>query len=153
TAINELEEALSRAPDHAGALALLGDLAFRLQQWPRARQHYASLAASPGAAEVISRELLVYRRALAAQALGEEGEAENHLREVAILNPRHIEAREALADIALKRADFGGAALRLEEVLRLLPLDALDRLLDVRQRLGGVYLQLQDWTSARYYLE
>jgi len=34
-----------------------------------------------------------------------------------------------------------------------LPLDALDRLLDVRQRLGGVYLQLQDWTSARYYLE
>ncbi len=72
---------------------------------------------------------------------------------MAILNPRHVEAREALAEIALRRGDFGGGALRLEEVLRLLPLDALDRLLDVRQRLGGVYLQLQDWTSARYYLE
>jgi tetratricopeptide (TPR) repeat protein len=155
TAIGELEEALARVPDHAGALALLGDLAFRGQDWRRARQIYASLAASPGAAEVISRELLIYRRAQVAQAIGEEGEgeAENHLRELAILNPRHVEAREALADIALRRRDFGGGALRLEEVLRLLPLDALDRLLDVRQRLGGVYLQLQDWTSARYYIE
>ncbi len=153
TAISDLEEALARVPDHAGALALLGDLAFRLQDWARARQLYASLAASPGAAEVLSREALIYRRAQIAQALGEESEAENHFREVAILNPRHVEAREALAEIALRRGDFGGGALRLEEVLRLLPLDALDRLLDVRQRLGGVYLQLQDWTSARYYLE
>ena len=102
---------------------------------------------------MVSREVLIYRRAQIAQALGEESEAENHFREVAILNPRHVEAREALAEIALRRGDFGGGALRLEEVLRLLPLDALDRLLDVRQRLGGVYLQLQDWTSARYYLE
>ena len=140
-------------PDHSGALALLGDIAFRIQDWPRARQIYASLAASAGAAEVVSREVLIYRRAQIAQALGEESEAENHFREVAILNPRHVEAREALAEIALRRGDFGGGALRLEEVLRLLPLDALDRLLDVRQRLGGVYLQLQDWTSARYYLE
>jgi tetratricopeptide (TPR) repeat protein len=155
TAIAELEEALARAPTHGGALGLLGDLAFRLQDWARARAIYAALAASPGAAEVISRELLLYRRAQIALATGPEGEseAENHLREVAILNPRHVEAREAMADIALRRGDFGGAALRLEEVLRLLPLDALDRLLDVRQRLGGVYLQLQDWTSARYYLE
>ncbi len=153
TAISDLEEALARVPDHAGALALLGDLAFRLQDWARARRQYASLAAAPGAAEVLSRELLIYRRAQIAQALGEESEAENHFREVAILNPRHVEAREALAEIALRRGDFGGGALRLEEVLRLLPLDALDRLLDVRQRLGGVYLQLQDWTSARYYLE
>ena len=159
TAIGELEEALARVPDHAGALALLGDLAFRQQDWPRARQIYASLAASPGAAEAISREFLIYRRAQVAQAIGQsgdgdgDGEAENHLRELAIINPRHVEARESLADIALGRGDFGAGALRLEEVLRLLPLDALDRLLDVRQRLGGVYLQLQDWTSARYYLE
>ena len=39
TAISDLEEALARVPDHAGALALLGDLAFRLQDWTRARQH------------------------------------------------------------------------------------------------------------------
>lgn len=153
TAISDLEEALARVPDHAGALALLGDLAFRVQDWARARQIYASLAASPGASEVLPREALIYRRAQIAQSLGQESEAENHFREVAILNPRHVEAREALAEIALRRGDFGGGALRLEEVLRLLPLDALDRLLDVRQRLGGVYLQLQDWTSARYYLE
>ncbi|HET6149101.1 MAG TPA: tetratricopeptide repeat protein [Polyangia bacterium] len=155
TAIGELEEALSRAPDHAGALALRGDLAFRAQDWPRARAIYAALSLSSAAPEVISRELLLYRRAHIAQAWGADGEpeAETYLRELAILNPRHVEARETMADICLRRGDFGGAALRLEEVLRLLPLDALDRLLDVRQRLGGVYLQLQDWTSARYYLE
>ena len=128
TAISDLEEALARVPDHAGALALLGDIAFRLQDWPRARQIYASLAAAPDAAEVVSREVLICRRAQIAQAMGEESEAENHFREVAILNPRHVEAREALAEIALRRGDFGGGALRLEEVLRLLPLDALDRL-------------------------
>jgi tetratricopeptide (TPR) repeat protein len=153
TGIGELEEALALAPDHAGALALLADVTFRTQDWARARQLYARLDAVPGAAEVISRELLMYRRAVLAQSAGVETEAEVYLREVAILNPRHLEARQSLAEIALRRGDFAGAALRLEEVLRLLPLDALDRLLDVRQRLGGIYVAVGDWGSARYYIE
>src|SRR5262249_23533979 len=35
----------------------------------------------------------------------------------------------------------------------LLPTDALDQLLDVRQRLGAVYVHLGDWEAARHFLE
>jgi tetratricopeptide (TPR) repeat protein len=88
-----------------------------------------------------------------ADAQGDSADAEAFYRELAILNPRHAEARRALADIALHRGDFGAAAVRLEEVLRLLPTNAAAELVDVRQRLGAVYVQLGDWGSARYTLE
>ena len=42
---------------------------------------------------------------------------------------------------------------RLEEVLRLLPIDAGGDLLDIRQRLGAVYAEMQQWEPARHYLE
>jgi tetratricopeptide (TPR) repeat protein len=153
TAMSELEEAIARVPHHAGALALLADLTFRTQDWPRARQLYAELEVAPDAALAIARETLVHRRAVLADAQGDSADAEAFYRELAILNPRHAEARRALADIALRRGDFGAAAVRLEEVLRLLPANAAGELLDVRQRLGAVYVQLGDWGSARYTLE
>ncbi|HVR61893.1 MAG TPA: tetratricopeptide repeat protein [Polyangia bacterium] len=153
TALADLEEALARAPDHPAALALAADTAFAQQDWPHARQLYAALAGAPGAADVISREQLMVRRAELAEAAGDDAEAETCYREVAILDPRNIEARRVLGEIALRRQDLGGGALRLEEVLRLLPLDALDELLDVRLSLGSVYVQLEDWSSAKYYLE
>jgi tetratricopeptide (TPR) repeat protein len=153
TALSELEDAIARVPHHAGALALLGDLTFRTQDWTRARQLYAELEVAPDAALAIARETLVHRRAVLADAQGDSADAESFYRELAILSPRHTEARRALADLALHRGDFGAAAVRLEEVLRLLPLDAVDLLVDVRQRLGAVYVQLGDWGSARYYLE
>jgi trimeric autotransporter adhesin len=153
TAISELEEAIARVPHHAGALALLADLTFRTRDWTRARQLYAELEAAPDAAEAIARETLVHRRAVLADAQGDSADAEAFYRELAILNPRHVEARRALADIALNRGDFGAAALRLEEVLRLMPLDVMDQVVGVRQRLGAVYVQLGDWGSARYFLE
>jgi tetratricopeptide (TPR) repeat protein len=153
TAMTELEEAITRVPHHAGALALLADLTFRTQDWTRARQLYAELEVAPDAAQAIARELLVHRRAVLADAQGDIADAEAFYRELAILNPRHAEARRALAEIAIHRGDFGTAALRLEEVLRLLPLDAVEPLVEVRQRVGAVYVQLGDWGSARYYLE
>jgi tetratricopeptide (TPR) repeat protein len=153
TAMSELEDAIARVPHHAGALALLADLTYRTQDWTRARQLYAELEAAPDAPLAIAREMLVYRRAVLADAQGDSADAESFYRELAILSPRHAEARRALADIALNRGDFGAAAVRLEEVLRLLPPNAIEALLDVRQRLGGVYVQLGDWGSARYYLE
>jgi tetratricopeptide (TPR) repeat protein len=153
TAMSELEEAIARVPHHAGALALLADLTFRTQDWPRARQLYAELEVAPDAALAIARETLVHRRAVLADAQGDSADAEAFYRELAILNPRHAEARRALADIALHRGDFGAAAVRLEEVLRLLPANAAAELIDVRQRLGAVYVQLGDWGSARYTLE
>ncbi len=153
TAMSELEEAIARVPHHAGALALLADLTFRTQDWPRARQLYAELEVAPDAALAIARETLVHRRAVLADAQGDSADAEAFYRELAILNPRHADARRALADIALHRGDFGTAAVRLEEVLRLLPTNATADLVDVRQRLGSVYVQLGDWGSARYTLE
>ena len=153
TAMSELEEAIARVPHHAGALALLGDLTFRTQDWPRARQLYAELEVAPDAALAISRETLVHRRAVLADAQGDSSDAEAFYRELAILNPRHADARRALAEIALHRGDFGAAAVRLEEVLRLLPTNAAGELVDVRQRLGAVYVQLGDWGAARYTLE
>jgi tetratricopeptide (TPR) repeat protein len=153
TAMSELEEAIARVPHHAGALALLADLTFRTQDWTRARQLYAELEVAPDAALAIARETLVHRRAVLADAQGDSADAEAFYRELAILNPRHAEARRALAEIALHRGDFGAAAVRLEEVLRLLPTTAAAELLDTRQRLGAVYVQLGDWGSARYTLE
>jgi tetratricopeptide (TPR) repeat protein len=153
TAMTELEEAIQRVPHHAGALALLADLTFRTQDWTRARMLYAELEAAPDAAQAIARDLLVHRRAVLADAQGDIADAEAFYRELAILNPRHAEARRALAEIAIHRGDFGAAALRLEEVLRLLPLDAVEPLVEVRQRTGAVYVHLGDWGSARYYLE
>jgi tetratricopeptide (TPR) repeat protein len=153
TAMSELEEAIQRVPHHAGALALLADLTYRTQDWTRARQLYAELEVAPDAAVAIARETLVHRRAVLAEAQGDSADAEAFYRELAILNPRHAEARRALAEIALHRGDFGAAAVRLEEVLRLLPAGATEHLLEARQRLGAVYVQLGDWGSARYYLE
>jgi Tfp pilus assembly protein PilF len=153
TAMSELEEAIARVPHHAGALALLADLTFRTQDWTRARQLYAELEVAPDAALAIPRETLVHRRAVLADAQGDSADAEAFYRELAILNPRHVEARRALAEIALHRGDFGAAAVRLEEVLRLLPSNAVAELIEARQRLGAVYVQIGDWGSARYTLE
>jgi tetratricopeptide (TPR) repeat protein len=153
TAMSELEEAISKVPHHPGALTVLADLTFRAHDWTRARQLYDALDATPEAADVIPRELLVQRRAVLADAQGDSADAEAFYRELAILNPRHADARRALAEIALGNGDFIAAAQRLEEVLRLLPTDALDQLLDVRQRLGAVYVHLGDWDAARHFLE
>jgi tetratricopeptide (TPR) repeat protein len=152
-AVGEIEEALHHAPAHLGGLALLADVSFRKQDLLRARDLYAAIEMSTDAADVIPRELLVHRRAVLAQRLGEPAEAEALYRELAILSPLHTEARRALAELALARGDTTTAALRLEEVLRLLPAGASSELSDLRYRLGSVYAGTGELGSARYYLE
>ena len=153
-AATELEAALESAPRHAGALALAADIAYRAHDWVRARDLYAALETIPDAADVIPRESLVHHRAALAHRVGELNEASALYRELAILNPLHIDARRALAELARARGDLSGAAQRWEEVLRLLPAaGGTAELLDARQRLGTVYAELGEWSSARYYLE
>jgi tetratricopeptide (TPR) repeat protein len=144
---------LALAPEHAGVLALLANQVFVAEDWDRARDLYARIDRAPDSSAVIARETLVLRRALLARRAGDVDEAATCYREVAGSNPRHVEARMALAEIALVRGEPGVAAECLEEVLRLLPLDALEPLLDVRQRLAEIHVQLGDWTTARYYTE
>jgi tetratricopeptide (TPR) repeat protein len=152
-ATDDLEQALASTPRHAGALLLLAEIAYRKQEWHRARELYAALEQSPDAADAVPRADLVARRAALAQRLGDSGEAESLYRELAILNPRHAEARRVLAELALARGDTATAALRLEELLRLLPAGSTNELVDLRHRLGAVYAETGEWNGARYYLE
>ena len=147
----ELEDALTLNADSVSALALVGDLAYRGQEWERARNAYTRLAQLPGTASVLST--LAYRRAELAEMFGDHAEAEAAYREVVATDPHHVGAREALAGFALVRGELAEAALHLQEVVRLLPKDAVDRLTQARQRLGQVYLGQGDLLAARKNLE
>jgi tetratricopeptide (TPR) repeat protein len=152
-ATDDLEQALAAAPRHSAALMLLAELSYRKQEWHRARELYAALEMVPDAADAVPRAELVSRRAALAQRLGESAEAEALYRELAILNPRHAQARRVLAELALARGDTATAALRLEELLRLLPAGSSGDLVDLRHRLGAIYAETSEWNGARYYLE
>ncbi len=152
-ATDDLEQALAAAPQHPGALVLLAEISYRKQDWHRARELYTALEVAPDVAEVVPREQIVQRRAALAQRLGDTAEAEALYRELAILSPRHVEARRVLAELALTRGDTATAALRLEELLRLLPAGSSADLGDLRHRLGAIYAETGEWNGARYYLE
>jgi|GEM_PF-3146714 len=152
-AASELDEALRLAPDAASGLAARAELAFRAHDWRLARALYQKLDGAPGAADVLARETLVHRRAVLARDAGDDLVAEACFRELAILDPRQVEARQALAELAIRRGDRAAAVQRLEEVLRLLPLDAVDTALTVREQLGQLHTELEDWSAVRYYQE
>jgi tetratricopeptide (TPR) repeat protein len=148
----ELEEALSMNADSASALALMADLAYRAQEWEKARQAYTRLSQIPGAESALSAHTLAYRRAELAEMFGDHAEAEAAYRDVVALDPEHDGAREALAGFALLRGDLAEAALHLQEVVRLVPKESIDRLTQIRQRLGQVFLGLGDLQAARQNL-
>jgi tetratricopeptide (TPR) repeat protein len=149
----DVADALALAADHPGAIALVAELAYRAQDWEKARATYARLGALPGGFAAVSPALLAYRRAELAEMFGDGAEAEAAYREVVVMEPDNHGAREALAGFALQRGELTEAALQLHEVVRLLPKHAIDRLTQVRQRLGQVYLGLGDLQAARQNLE
>ena len=152
-ATDDLERALAAAPQNPAALVLLAEISYRKQEWHRTRELYIALEVAPDVAEVVPREQIVQRRAALAQRLGDTAESEAFYRELAILNPRHVEARRVLAELALARGDTATAALRLEELLRLLPAGSSADLSDLRHRLGAIYAETGEWNGARYYLQ
>jgi tetratricopeptide (TPR) repeat protein len=149
----DLAEALDLVPEYAPALALLADLAYRNQDWPEARRLYTRLAAAPDVAQAIAADLLLFRRALLAEAGGDDVEAEAAYRALCALDPAHCEAREGLAQIAFLRGDLPEAARLLEEVLRLRSPEARERIRAARQRLGEIYFRMHDYAAARPLLE
>ncbi len=149
----QVDAVLAENATHAAALVLAGDIAFRRQDWTKAREIYSALERVPNAGEAISHEQLVQRRAALAHRSGDPAEAEALYRELAILAPQHAEARRALAELALARGDTATAAHRLEELLRMLPAGAGHDLTDLRHRLAAIYAENGEWAGARAYLE
>lgn len=152
-AVVDLEEALKLAPNNPHTVAARAELAFRDRDFPRARDLYDKLAELANAAEAVARETVLHRRAVLARAAGDEDDAEACFRELTALDPRQIEAREALADIAFQRGDLETAAQYLDEALHLLPPDALDAQLELRTKLGDIHIGLCDWDAARLDFE
>ena len=148
-----LNEALTLAPKNTSALAAQAEQAYCAQEWDQARQAYAQLAELPDVDAVMARDKLALRRAELAEMFGATADAENAYQELARLDPHHAGAREALAGFALARNDHAGAVAKLEEVLRLLPRDAVTSLTETRQRLGESYLALGNLVAARQSLE
>ena len=146
-------EAVALNPEFPGAIALVAELAYRAQDWEKARASYARLAELPGGAAAVSPGTMAYRRAELAEMFGDHAEAEAAYREVVTMEPHNDGAREALAGFALLRGELAEAAMHLHEVVRLLPKDAVVRLTQVRQRLGQVYLGMGDLQAARQNLE
>ena len=105
TARGQLASARERAPAMSAPAALLADLSYRTQDWSRARDFYTHARGGPQAADVVPRELLVHLGRALADRQGDVAEAEALYRELAILNPQHLGARKALAELARARGD------------------------------------------------
>jgi tetratricopeptide (TPR) repeat protein len=149
----EVVEALSINAESLPGLALVADLAYRAQDWEKARETYAKLARLPSVSSAVPVGMLAFRRAELAEMFGDQAEAEAAYREVLACEPHNDSAREALAGTALLRGDLAEAAMHLEEVVHLVPTESIDRITQVRQRLGQVYLGLGDLQAARQNLE
>lgn len=149
----KVAEALNQNPEAAGGLALVAELAYRGQEWEKAREAYRKLAELPAPLRGVSLDVLACRRAELAEMFGDQAEAEAAYRSVVSAEPANYTAREALARFALLRGELAEAAMHLQEVVRALPKDAVAELTQIRQRLGQVYLGLGDLQAARQNLE
>ena len=107
----------------------------------------------PDDSDALPHQEQVHGHALSTGDAGEDDAAEANLWELASLEPLRVEPRLALADLAIQRGDRVTGVQRLEEVLRLLPLDAPDATLEVRERLGELHADLGNWDDARRYQE
>lgn len=150
TAVADYEAALEVDPDHVAALDALAELAYRSRQLQRARALYAQLGARPSA---LAPDEVLRRRAELAEDLGYADEARGFYEEAAATNPSNLEAHEAVARLALARGSDGAAFAALKAVLDLLPLDAVDRITDLRRQLGRLAMKLGELEQARNYFE
>lgn len=148
-ALADLDQALAADPHHVGALATLGDLAYRMQDWAEARRAYDALAAKPGHDAVIAPAVLAFRRAELAETFGEEAEAERCYRQVLSLEPSHVGARESLAQAAYLREDPAEVVALLGPWLESLPAEDVARKASWAERLGESLLALGDAAAAR----
>ncbi|MCC6750746.1 MAG: hypothetical protein IT371_24025 [Deltaproteobacteria bacterium] len=143
-------EAAAAAPQHRATIETWADAAYRHQDWPRAREAYDRLAQLGGAAAV---EDFSFRRGVICEAIGDEGSAETHYAQAVIENPSSRPALEGRARLALFRDDTRTAIEALSSLLRLVSVDEIEELTEIREQLGELFLRTGDSHRAREYLE
>jgi tetratricopeptide (TPR) repeat protein len=146
----DYEAAIAADPDHVSALDALADLAYRTRHLSRARTLYAQLGGRPTA---VGADEVARRRAELAEEAGDVAEARALYGLAVEQNPLNLSAHQALARLALSRGDDADAYASLKAVLELLPLDAVDRITELRRHLGELAFRLGDRDQARAYLE
>ncbi|MGZ3429341.1 MAG: hypothetical protein ACXVCV_21970, partial [Polyangia bacterium] len=152
SAASDYEAALAADSGHAAALDALADLSYRTRHVARARALYALLVEHPATSSLGSDEVWRRRGELAEEA-GDHDEARNAYAHAVADNSSNLSAHQALARLALARGDDLGAYQALRAVLDLLPLDAVERITELRRHLGELALKLGDREAARHYLE
>jgi tetratricopeptide (TPR) repeat protein len=146
----DYEAALAADPRHIDALDALADLAYRTRHTGRARFLYAQLG---DRSSRLGRDEIARRRAELAESAGDLDEAKALYQTAVQANPSNLEAQEALARMALDAGDDPAAYAALRAVLDLLPLDAVDRITELRGQLGDLALRLGEVEPARGYFE
>jgi tetratricopeptide (TPR) repeat protein len=149
-AMEDYEQALATDANHVAALDALAELCWRNRQLQRARVLYLQLGERPSALE---RGQLLQRRGELAEELGASDEARELYEQASLANPSSLSAHEALARLALGRGDERTAFVELKSILDLLPLDAVDRITELRRQLGRLAVKLGETDQARLYLE
>jgi tetratricopeptide (TPR) repeat protein len=149
-AAQDYEAALAADPDHMAALDALADLAYRSRQLAKARTLYTQLGGLPSA---LQPDEVLRRRAELAEDLGHVEEARDFYEAASSQNPSNLQAHEAVARLALARGDDTAAFGALRAILDLLPLDAVDRITDLRRQLGRLAMKLEQPDQARAYFE
>ena len=149
-ALSVYEEATSVAPGYLPALEALADAAYRHQDWHRARELYDRIWEDE---QQRLRVELCYRRALIYEALGDETVADECYARAVALQPTHRPALEGRARLALFRDDVDVALQALSALERLITVEELELLADLRQRLGKLYLRKGELGRAKEYLQ
>ncbi|MCA9672674.1 MAG: hypothetical protein KC503_44070 [Myxococcales bacterium] len=148
-------EAAIAAPRSAAVLAALADAAYRHQDWQRARATYERLWQMDAGSGLgrDSRVELAYRRGVVHEALGAYDAADLCYSQALDLDEKYRPALETRARLALFRDDFEGATQMLTRLSRLISVDDVDALIEVRERLGELHLRLGNLYTAREYLD
>ena len=149
-AAGDYEAALAADPEHLAALDALADLSYRTRHLQRARALYAELGERPSS---LGADEVWRRRAELAEESGDADEARAFYAHAVRHNPSNLSAHQALARLALARGDDATAYQALRAILDLLPLDAVERITELRRHLGELALTLGEREAARNYLE
>ena len=152
-ALSALWEQFARLPleRQHDAYASFGKVAESAGDLEHAEEAYWRATNLAGAPDQRADDLVAHARVLLSR--GNSAAAVTELEEAADLSPRHVQARQALAQLALERHDLRTAAERLDEVLRLLPPHAIGAALEVRLHLMEVQAGLGDWAAAQGHAE